>query len=83
VGKVGILGMEHLTFGVRRLAAALRHANRGRPQSGSKLPHSKMAVLILSFSCKDGTLTRKNVEEPQTFMQQTFCLKQRWKRELA
>jgi hypothetical protein len=42
MGNGGILEMEHLPFGVRRLAAALRPASRGRPQSGSKLPHSKL-----------------------------------------
>jgi hypothetical protein len=57
MGIGGNLGMEYLTFGVRRLAAALRPASHNRPQSGSKLPHSKLAVLIPSHSHKDRIVT--------------------------
>ena len=44
-------------FGVRRLAAALLPANRARSESGSKLPHSKLAGLPLSLSRKYCILT--------------------------
>ena len=46
-------------FGVRRLAAALLPANRARSESGSKLPHSKLAAIILCPSDNNPTLTHK------------------------
>ena len=53
-------------YGVRRLAAALFLAIRNRSQSGSKLPHSKMAVLFSPLCDKNGILTHKNRPETRS-----------------
>jgi len=41
-------------YGVRRLAAALHRVTPARSQSGSKLPHSKLAVVTNRLCGKDG-----------------------------